>query len=326
VTSDYNDCGYRADHPCTTTDANTLRVAVLGTSISRGFWVAFDDTFPGRIEHDMTAACGRPVDVQNISEFGSYVFVGDVYTPVWHHVADRVDAALALNPKALVLTMTAYDLEGYVRLPQDNTATGAGPAAAPPRNPFVEIEDTAKDLANQSRFILIARRYAFSDPDRYALNYLSRGDIADYLRPPFSPNWLLRLRVADMTFSLIAAKALAAKVPVIIVLVPARAQALLGHDGADRHHTDPFALGEALSAIARAHGADFVDMTQVTSHMRDPGRLFFAIDTHPDARGHAILAGIIEQRLRADVAEFRSCKRLDLADTQTSHGPPSIQR
>jgi hypothetical protein len=308
VASEYNDCGYRADRPCRGGPADALRVAVLGTSISRGFWVDFDDTFLGRVEHELTAACGRPVDVQNISQFGSYVFVDGVYSPVWHHVADRVGEALALRPDALVLTMTAYDLEGYRELPQLQPAGGAEHPTAPHESLFGKIQDAAKDAANDSRFILIARRYAFQDPDRYVLNYLQRGDVADYLRPPFSPNWRMRLAVADATIGRIAAKAAAAQVPLVVVLVPGRAQALLSRDGADRHQADPFALGQALAPIARAHRADFVDMTAAIRDRPDPGGLFFEIDTHPNPAGHAALARIVEQRLLADANGFASCK------------------
>jgi hypothetical protein len=303
--SDYNDCGYRSAHSCKAAPAGTLRVAVLGTSISRGYWVSYDHSFAGRVERDLTAACARPVDLQNLALFGSTVPAPGGVLPVWHHVADRAGEALALRPTALVLVMAPFDLEDYQALPP------ALPDAAHPARLLGRVEDAARDMLNASRFMLLARHYAFRDPDRYAVNYLRRGDMTGYLRPPFSPTWSLRLQVADATIARIAAQAGAAGIPLIVALMPQRAQAVLSRNGADRHGTDPFALGEALAAIARAHHADFIDVTDAMRTEPDPAALFFVVDGHPNGAGHAVLARAIEGALQRDVAGFSGCVSRD---------------
>jgi hypothetical protein len=298
--------------------AGALRVVVLGTSAARGYWVSYEQSFAGRVENDLTAACGRTVDLQNLAQFGANIATEDGVVPVWHHVADRVTEALALRPAALVLVMMPFDIEDYAAMPPELAPSAtAGTASADHRAPnptlLDNLADVARVLLNKSRFILLARSVALRDTDRYVVNYLKRGDMTGYLHTPFSPAWALRLRVADATIGRIASRARDAGIPLIVALMPQRAQAALSPDRVDKHDTDPFAIGLALADIARAHGADFVDITSAMRRLDDPASLFFEIDGHPNPSGHALLAREIEARLVDDVAPFSGCHLGSLA-------------
>ncbi len=309
VESDYNDCGYRSAHSCRTKAPDALRVAVLGTSISRGYWLPYNQSFAGRVEHDLTVACQQPVDLQNVSQANSILVTGNGRIPIWHHIADRVPEALALRPNALVLVMAPFDLESYEVMPESTGASAATAPVTPGPRGLVGLFKTIKNfINNDSRVILVARHIAYQDTDRYVLHDLQQGDSSDYLRQPFTAKWALRLKVADQTISRIASQANAAGVPLIVVLMPLRTQAALSAAGVDRHQTHPFALGRALSGIVRAQHADFIDMTNVTSTLRDPADLFFEINGHPNAAGDAALARSVETALVRDVQGFSHCR------------------
>jgi hypothetical protein len=313
----YNDCGFRSTHSCRTRIPNSLRVAVLGTSISRGDFVSYNESFAGRVEQDLTQGCRRPVDLQNVSQADAILTTDTGWIPIWHHIADRVPEALQLQPDAFVLVMAPFDLASYDTMPAQTAPEQTTPEQATPPAPacpsslhrkLTHMLKTAKDsLANDSRLMLLARHLAYRDTDRYVLHELGQGDSADYLRQPFTANWSLRLKVADATIGRIATQAKAAGLPLIVVLMPLRAQAALSAEGANRHQTDPFALGKALSSIVQAHGAAFIDLTNVISTFRDPAGLFYEINGHPNAAGHAALAASVEQALVNDVPAFASC-------------------
>jgi hypothetical protein len=304
----YNECGYRSAHSCRTRGPDTLRAAVLGTSISRGLWVDYDRSFAGRVEHDLTIACGRPVDLQNVSQADSILVTTNDVIPIWHHVADRVPEALGLHPEALILAMAPFDIADYASLPGEAATASGPPADKSPRQQLSGLVKTVKDsLANDSRIMLLGRLFAYRDTDRFVLHELGQGDSTEYLKAPLSANWLLRLKVADETIGRIASQARAAGVALIVVLMPSRTQAALSAANVDRHGSDPFALGHALGSIVQAHGGRFVDMTQMVATLSHPAELFFEIDGHPNEAGHAALAGSVEAALVSDVLGFAGC-------------------
>ena len=310
IDNSYNDCGYRSAASCKTVAASALRVAVLGTSISRGYWVSYDQSFAGRVEHDLSKACGRPVDLQNVSQADSILVTDSGWIPIWHHIADRMPEALRLHPQALVLIMTAFDLASYDVMPGDSARPRVIARRPSLRQDLTRAVKTVKDfVANESRLVLLARHLAYRDADRYALHELGEGDSSDYLRQPFTGAWLLRLKVADATIGRVAAQARTAGVPLIVVMMPPRVQAALSVPGADRHNTDPFALGRALSAIVHSHGGHFVDMTTATGRLPDAADLYFPVNGHPNAAGHAVLAASVEAALVGDVPSFAGCRR-----------------
>jgi len=312
VDNDYNDCGYRSAHSCKTKPVSALRVAVMGTSVTRGLWLSYGHSLIGRMEHDLSAACSRPVDVQNVALADSVWVAKSSWLPLWHHIADRLGEAISLRPDAVVLVISPFDLASYTAVPDGAAPAGQPMATEPPpsfRQRVTGLLKSIKDaLANDSRLILVARHFAYRDDQRFLANELSRGDSSDYLRTPFTPNWILRLKVADETISRMADQARAAGLPFMVVLMPHRTQAMLSVPNADRHHTDPFALGDALESIAVAHHAGFADVTKTISHIRKPGNLFFLINGHPNDEGEAALSGAIDHELEASAPPFLSCR------------------
>lgn len=294
-----NRCGYRSNADCGPKPAGSLRVAVLGSSISRGYWVSYDESFAGRMESDLRRGCGRDVELQNLSMARSVGTGG----PIWHMMADRLGEALALGPDAIVTVLAPYDLEQYTALPSAPTHRAAAQLSARE----AAMAWFHENVIGISRVVLLAQHFFYLDLNRYIPLFLQHGDGADFLRPPFTSAWKLRLAVADETIGRIASQAGTAHVPMIVVFMPSRAEAALSTFTSLPPGIDPFALGQALSEITRRHKARFVDVTLLTRRLSDVGNLYYPVDSHPNGQGHALIAAALEAALKSDVPAFESC-------------------
>jgi hypothetical protein len=298
----YNDCGYRSAFPCTPKPAGALRVAVLGSSIGRGYAVSYRDSFTGRMESELTNACRRRVEFQTIA-------VDEARGPTWHTLADRAGEAAALHPDAMVTVIAPFDIMQYSAIPQSEPPPVRPVAAGRPSEdpPMGSLAWLRQRHLTESLALFGAQHFNYEDQDRYIPLYLRHADQADFLRPPFSKVWRLRLQIADMTLSRIADQARRAGVPLIVVFMPARGQAILSAAKSEPKGIDPFALDRAIGEIARRNHAAFVDVTQITSKTAKVADDFYPVDGHPNAFGHALIAQGLGRTLVDQVPAFASC-------------------
>jgi hypothetical protein len=302
----YNECGFRSAASCGPKPPNAVRVVVIGTSISRGYWMPYADSFTGRLEQDLSRSCERPVEFQNLS-------VGAAQSRAWHTAAQQATPALRLDPDAVVLVVSNFDLVQYTPPPAPN-----GQAATTP-GPRFDLVGTLAELRNMfasdSRAMTMAMHFAFSDPDRYLRFFIQHGDSADYLRPGLSDAWRSRLQTVDETVAPLAAAAHAQHVPLFLLLAPLRPAVLLAHEGAAFPNLDARAFPNALAGIALRHDAIFVDPTDLQSAAPNWDKLFFVADGHPNADGHRLLAATLRSALIEHVAPLRECGKSSHAET-----------
>jgi hypothetical protein len=134
------------------------------------------------------------------------------------------------------------------------------------------------------------------------------GEDADYLRVPLSTGWEQRLRDFDTLLGGMATRSKAAGVPMMLVLGPQRIQASLLDPTVLPPNADPFEIGRRLAAIAVRHAVVFQDALNGFAQVPDPDALFYAVDGHMDAGGHAVFSRSVLDRLTRDVAVFRDCR------------------
>jgi hypothetical protein len=281
-----------------------LRIAVLGSSIGSGYAVSYADSFTGRVETQLTQACRRHVEIQTIA-------VDEARGPTWHTLADRVEEAVDLRPDALVLMVAPFDIMQYSAVPtqaqasrpaEPLSATLSGDTRAPGIVAWLRRRHLTESLA-----LFGAQHFIYEDQDRYIPLYLRHKDQADFLRPPFSKVWSLRLRIADMTISRIADQARRAHLPLVVVFIPARGQAILSASKTEPKGIDPFALDQAIGEIARRNHAAFVDITQITRRTTRVADDFYAVDGHPNDSGHALIAEGLDKALVRQAPAFAAC-------------------
>lgn len=296
----YNDCGYRTPQPCHARTPGSIRVALMGASTAQGLKVRYRDSFAARLTTALSRACHRPVEFQNMGVPGAGLL--DIYR--------RLDEALAMHPDMVMLVLSPYELKTPIDPVQlaarDAPATlVAGPDPGPP--PRKSLVARLSDLAFDSRLLVVAQHYLFQDRATFVKLFLLHGEDADYLRVPYRAGWKHRLHDLDILLGDIAARSKAAGVPMMLVLGPQRIQAALLDTGVRPPGVDPFALGHRLAAIAAQHGILFQDTLHGFAHVHDPDTMFYAVDGHMDAAGHAVFARSVLTRLLHDSPTFHDC-------------------
>ena len=310
VTNHYNNCGYRTEESCGPKAPGQLRVAVLGTSISRGYLVPYQDTFAARATRELERRCRRPIDFQNLAGGGTgSLSLDNLYL--------RIPSALALKPDVLVLTLAPFDLEEMRPPPSARSAE-------PQAKDWLRWRLTAQlmrldsALRSESRAFLVAQHLLYQNLDSYLPLFLKHGDEADYLRPPFTPAWQQRFRQLDTDLGQVADRIRAARVPLLVVFVPLRAQAALVKWPALPPGVDPHAIGRAIGAIAAKHGLLYSDLTDTIAARPNPADLYYPVDTHPTSAGHKVIAQAVVSALLHDIPALGPCEEVQAADYRRS--------
>lgn len=289
VTQHFNDCGYRSANSCGPLPAGSQRVVVVGSSTARGALVNYDDSFAARAAAALTKQCGKLVDFQNL---GSEPW--DV-----NRIDLRMPEALGLHPSAIVMTIGPFDLENLKDAPATEKAE-----APPQRLTLRAVVNTLRD----SRLFELMQYHLYSDPSFQIRAFLLNGDPADYVRRPLSPAWHQRVDELGDLLGRITAHTAPTHIPVLLFYIPERAQAALAKLRSDPPGVDPFVLGEALNQAAMRHGVRFFDSTKAFAAAPDFQSLFYLTDGHPQAGGHAALAGDVDQALLS-IPAFAGCAR-----------------
>jgi hypothetical protein len=282
VSNQYNECGFRTAEPCSSKLPNQLRVAVIGTSVSRGYLVPYTETFAALATTRLTELCRRPVDFQNLA-------TESVDLP---KLPRQLEEALSLNPDAIVMAITAYDVQQVV--------SGRNAVAR-----LTTRQWLARKL-NVMRLFDVLKYYRNENLAVFLDNFLQLGATADYLRAPLAHVWAPQFRALDDLFERAEQLTRHDNVPFVLMFVPLLPQVLLAKPEFARPGADPYQLSQLVGTIARSHGLTYVDDTANFAAADDPGSLFYRVDGHPSGAGHAVIAGDVVASLLLQPA-FAAC-------------------
>jgi len=301
----YNDCGFRNPESCGERPPGRLRIAMLGASTAQGYKVRYEDGVGARTAAQLTQACGREVEVQNLGVPGYSML--DSYR--------RMPQALALKPDAIVLVISPYELvdmasrEKLARRKEADapaTAVPAAPAATPPkaRNLIVEIDA----MVANARAATAAQHFLYQDRARYIDLFLMHGDKADYLRQPLSAKWEQRLADVELMLGEMVEAGRAQNVPVVLLFGPQRIQAALLDPRWRPPGVDPEAIVRRVADVAQRTGAVMVDVLGNMRGIAQPELLYYPVDGHMTGAGHNELARALVEQLKARrVGAFAAC-------------------
>ena len=287
VEARFNECGYRGTGSCGAVNAGTARLAVLGSSTSWGYLVPFDDVWSMQAAREITAKCGRPIDVQSLGGFGDLSLI-----------AARTPEALALHPQLVALVVAPFDL---FKLPDGgfNPAHALIPRPDPP-TVHPGLMEWAKNFMTDSRAVEIAQHYIFGNPETYVATYLHYGDRAAFLRPPMSEAWQERLDVLDEAVGYITARLAPTGTPLLLVYAPPLVQADLLADVKPAPGVDPEAIDRAIAQIAKRHGALFADGGDGFRSVRNASNYFYRAEGHLNSAGQTLLGRTAANVILAD--------------------------
>ena len=299
VTNHYNECGYRTNESCGPKPLNTIRIALIGSSVAQGWSAPYEQTFPARAAAELTSRCRKPVEVQNLGRENCSVVC----------MFRRTDEALALKPDVLLLAISPFDIETTVPIDVQHRyePLRPGPSIAEGRQNRMLIKRIEKIITG-SRTIVAIEHFIFQDPSTYLKMYMAYGDKADFLRPPLTSLWEQRLSNVDLLIGEMAEKAHSEGVKMVVIEVPNLPQVSALALPKSTPAIDPFLLNERLKIIASHHRVDFVDV--LPTFMDTPGsnRLFYLTAGHLDGDGYALVSEVLVENLtKEETSALSSC-------------------
>ena len=281
----FNECGYRGTGSCRPASPGTARMAVLGSSISWGYMIPFEDVWSVKATKTLGARCGHPIDVQSLGGFGNL-----------SQVAARTPEAIALHPQLVALVVAPFDLS---KLPSGGFDPAHGlqaPPPAPPAHP--SLRDRARSLLSDSRAATIALHYTYGNAELYTANHLKYdGDVSGYLRSPMPQAWRDRLDVVNAAVAYIGLRLKPTGAPLLLVYSPSLLQADLIAGRKTISGIDPEAIDRDLAWIAKRNGALFADGGAVFARVRNAPDYFYRADGHPNSAGQALLGRVVEDAI-----------------------------
>jgi hypothetical protein len=146
--------------------------------------------------------------------------------------------------------------------------------------------------------VILLQHVLYKSQSQYVKSYLRRGDDdTGFLQAHLSPQWQSYLQAFDADAARVEAQAKTAGVPLVVVLVPNRAQAAMISMGEWPAGYDPYKLDDELRSIIVSHGGIYADILPGFRTIPNPEQYYFPVDGHPNAEGHAIIANLLAKAL-----------------------------
>jgi len=306
----YNSCGHRAGMACTVKPPGTFRIVLVGSSFAEGLYVQRDKTFAAVLPAELSRDTGRKIELYNEGMHWG--------TP--RSVDLRFNQVLAAQPDMILWALTPFDIQNvslllpYIPPSELLTKKGAAPAPAGGSQSFfhrtlaVLSSKSIPELArgawrrvmegfSDTRTSFLLQHYLYESPSQYVKHFLMQGDDAEFLRVNPNPRWQKDLHEFAGYDADLEAKAHAAGIPFVVVLLPDRAQAAMISMGQWPDGYDPYKLGEDLRSIVEGHGGTYVDILHGYRTIPNPEQHYLAIDGHIDSVGHHIVADLMAKGL-----------------------------
>jgi hypothetical protein len=289
---------------CKTKKQGAYRIVLAGSSFAMGHLTREDETFAVLLPVSLSQETGRKIELYNEGMVG--------VNP--HTFALRFDEVLAAKPDLILWTLTPWDVQNAI--PSDeakNPNTKAGflakawfrvkaTFAARPFPDAVSLISQrfwqeGKEQFEDSSIAALLQHFIFESKSQYVKSSLMAGDSAGYLNTEPDEKWERRLRQFDSDAADIEARAEAAKVPLVAVLLPNRVQAAMISTSKWPAGYDPYMLDDELRTIIVSHGGVYIDIFPDLRSLSNPEQGYFPIDGHPDAEGHKMISRLLTKEL-----------------------------
>jgi len=270
-----------------------------------GRYVAREDTFAALLPAELSRLTGRHVEVYNEGMMWGYL----------NSVNMRFDDALAARPDMILWALTPVDFKYPAFVPKETMRHVPDQADALPDSAGKpgsiarlwyrfkvafstgSISGFVRDHFNRTQAAFLLRHFLYMSQSLYVQSFLMGGEEAEFLRTAPNAEWQEKLRQFDNDATDAAARSRAAGVPFAIVLVPNRAQAAMISMDKWPVGYDPYKLDGELRSSVASHGGIYIDILPDFRDLPNPEQHYFPVDGHPDAVGHAIIAGFLAKEL-----------------------------
>jgi hypothetical protein len=298
----FNRCGHRTAGDCAVKQDGVYRIVMAGSSLAMGYEIPQDKTYAWTLPMQLSQRTGHKVQLYNEAMLG--------HGP--HVLSAGFSEILAAKPDMILWTITPFDIDTEkpdvgADLPKPDVRGGrVSKYLSILRNIFA-----GKSVAEGIGFIWHIEQAKFNGSPagalvlhlicmsntQYMKSVLQAQDTSGYLRTVPSDDWRRRLQLFDSDTDKIASQARSAGVPLVVVFVPNRPQVLMASMSERPAGYDPDQLDREVETIVEKHGAKFIDMLPSFRAIPNPERLYYPVDGHPDAHGHAFISDALAKEL-----------------------------
>jgi hypothetical protein len=308
------DCsGYRTGKMCGPKPPGTYRIVLIGSSIAMGEGVPIEKTFATLLPERLSKRIGRQVELYNYGMAFGFP----------RNTALRFSDVLAAEPNLILWVVSSVD----VKLADFLYAEYRKNNASSKPSFIISVKNAIKDKIGGNPLSASEKALGYllqkhKSQSEYIRSYLAipDGGEGDWdagpsaLRAEFSQEWKERIKKFEGYAADIGQRARTVGVPIVVVMVPNAAQAAMISMGEWPKGFDPFMLDKELGSITTRHGGTYIDILPDFRATSNPQQHFYPINGHPDAEGHAIMAGFLTNELTSGaVPELRAAVQSDRA-------------
>jgi hypothetical protein len=294
----FNRSGYRAEENFGPKSPGTYRIVMVGSSYAFGMRVQMREALATLLPAELSQVTGRRV------ELFDEAMAGMGGGP--HSVALRFDDALTVEPDMILWMLTPWDIQqGAAMLPTGDQIPVKGGSTISRAWRRIKAAFTARsstsaidEIFSLTRTATLLRHFLYQSQSQYVKSFLiGPAGGPQFLSTKPSAEYENQLRECEFYASQIEARAAAAGVPLVAVLVPDRAQAAMISMGEWQENYDPYKLDHELRAIVLKHGGIYIDILPDFRTVPNPEQYYFPVDGHLDAQGNAIVSGMVAKAL-----------------------------
>jgi len=289
----FNSCGYDTGMECGPKPPGEFRIVMIGTSFALGMRVPREKTFAALLPQELSELTQRKITLYNESIPYRYPDTQ----------AAHFDKILDAQPDLILYPMTPGDITREAEIAQPKREINLSfPVRLWHRIKSTlateSVSDAVQYFFRHTRTAVLLLNLLYRNQNQFVESSLIAPDgTIGYLRSTPSPEWKRRLAEFDENFATITAQAKKAGVPVVVLVLPTHVEADMISMGDIPPGYNPYEIGEQLRSIVTRNGETYVDI--LPGLRKDPAiqRGYFALDGHPNALGHKILAKVMAEDL-----------------------------
>lgn len=315
----FNSCGHRTDIECGQKPSGTYRIVMVGSSVAMGYPIQLEKTLAALLPIELSRLTERKIDLYNESLVGVNPHVQSM----------RMNEVLAARPDMILMIITPLDMDK--ELPDTEVRNPLSESSSPLQRAWFRLKtelasksvsQVARDLSDRelvkisdTSFGTLLLHSLYESRSQYLKSSLM-GPQAGFMLVPTTAEWQTRLDKFDSDFAEIARQAKADGIPVVVTLVPNRAQVTMISLGEWPAGYDPYKLDGEMRRIVMRHGGIYLDILPDYRNIPNPEKGYFPVDGHPNAEGHALLARILSQDLTRGAIPALQADREQAASSQ----------
>ncbi len=302
----FDTCGYRSGIGCVSNSPGAYRIAMIGTSIAFGQWVKQQDALAAKLPIDISERDGRKIYLYNEGMLEQYP----------QFVSTHVQTALSRKPNIILWLVTPYDISVP---PLDSKSIlfllgggGKNLGVVERWKTYLKIKVFSGSFSSLEQAVSehFIRKFSHTgtgfmlqdllnkNADRYVKSYLKLPDTeSGYLRVSPSSKWKQDMKSFEDMATVMIAQSRAAGVPLVVTLIPSRAQAAMLSSGTWPEGYDPYRLDNDVRSIITRHGGIYADIFPDLKKIPNMENNYYFSNGHPDANGDAILAQAISKEI-----------------------------